>query len=275
MLSNLRELTRHRRVCSPVIHKNHNQKGLQLNSDVTVVVTGVTSGIGLACARKLIAQGNKVVGIGRRTERLSAIADELRENFYPLTNDVRDSAQLKTCLKGLPAEFADISKLINCAGLIQGQGTLLDVSDEHVSTMLDTNINGLINVTRAVLPALIKSGCGHVINLTSIGAHYHYKGGHVYAASKAFVDHFGRCLRTELVGTKVRLTNIAPGKTRSEFALVQCAGDQSLADRAYSSLTPLEPMDVANSVLWALQQPQHVNINSIELMPADQKLSYR
>ncbi|MHC8408777.1 SDR family NAD(P)-dependent oxidoreductase [Pseudomonas sp. Hz4] len=246
-----------------------------MNHDATVVVTGVTSGIGLACANRLIAQGFKVIGIGRRTERLSAMADEFRGRFYSLSIDVRDNALLKTRLKDLPADFAQISKLINCAGLIQGQGALLDVSDDDVSTMLDTNIKGLINVTRALLPTLIKSGCGHVINLTSIGAHYHYKGGHVYAASKAFVDHFGRCLRTELVGTKVRLTNIAPGKTRSEFALVQCAGDAAMAERAYSTLTPLEPMDVAESILWALQQPPHVNINLIELMPADQELSYR
>ena len=122
-------------------------------------------------------------------------------------------------------------------------------------------------------PKLVELGGAPALNNTYFTNHYSVEDSS--PASKAFVDHFGRCLRTELVGTKVRLTNIAPGKTRSEFALVQCAGDQSLADRAYSSLTPLEPMDVANSVLWALQQPQHVNINSIELMPADQELSYR
>ncbi|MDR8366399.1 MULTISPECIES: SDR family NAD(P)-dependent oxidoreductase [Pseudomonas] len=246
-----------------------------MNTDETVVVTGVTSGIGLACARKLIEQGNKVVGIGRRTERLNALADELGERFYPLSCDVRDIDSLNIQLKQLPDAFAAFSKLINSAGLLQGQGTLLDVSDAQISTMLETNVHGLINVTRAVLPTLIESGCGHIINLTSIGAHYHYAGGHVYAASKAFVDHFGQCLRTELVGARVRLTNIAPGKTRSEFALVQFAGDQARADRVYSTLTPLEPMDVANSILWALHQPSHVNINLIELMPADQELSYR
>lgn len=246
-----------------------------MKTDETVVVTGVTSGIGLACARLLIAQGSKVVGIGRREDRLHALSDELRGRFHPLICDVRDSQSTTKLINELPDEFAAVSKLINGAGLLQGQGTLLDVTDEQVATMLDTNVHGLINVTRAVLPKLIESGRGHVVNLTSIGAHVHYRGGHVYAASKAFVEHFGRCLRTELVGSKVRLTNIAPGKTRTEFALVQCEGDQQKADQVYSTLTPLEAVDVANSVLWALQQPEHVNINLIELMPADQELSYR
>lgn len=246
-----------------------------MKTDETVVVTGVTSGIGLACARILVEQGIKVVGIGRREDRLFALSDELHGYFHPLTCDVRDSQSVQKLINELPGEFATVSKLINAAGLLQGQGTLLDITDEQIATMLDTNVHGLVNVTRAVLPKLIESGRGHVVNLTSLGAHVHYKGGHVYAASKAFVDHFGRCLRTELVGSKVRLTNIAPGKTRSEFALVQHQGDQEKADRVYSTLTPLEPVDVANSVLWALQQPTHVNIDLIELTPADQELSYR
>ena len=114
--------------------------------------------------------------------------------------DVRDSQTLNRKFDELPQAFATISTLVNAAGLLQGQGSLLDITDEQVSTMLDTNIHGLINVTRAALPRLIASGHGHVVNLSSIGAHVHYQGGHVYAASKAFVDHFGRCLRTELVG---------------------------------------------------------------------------
>lgn len=244
-------------------------------TDEIVVVTGVTSGIGLACARQLIEQGNKVVGIGRRQERLQALGDELGGNFLPLSCDVRDLQKLQEKLASLPTRFAGVSKLINNAGLLQGQGSLLEVSDDQVATMLDTNVHGLLAVTRAVLPRLIDSGRGHIVNLSSIAAHYHYAGGHVYAASKAFVEHFGQCLRTELVGKRVRLTNVAPGKTRSEFALVQHAGDQARADQAYSNITPLEPEDVAEAVLWALRQPVHVNINSIELMPADQQLSYR
>lgn len=244
-------------------------------TDETVVVTGVTSGIGLACARQLIAQGNKVIGIGRRQERLHGLGDELGGNFYPLACDIRETPELQRKLQALPGEFAGVSKLVNSAGLLQGQGGWLEVSDRDVASMLDTNVHGLLAVTRALLPRLIDSGRGHIVNLTSIAAHYHYVGGHVYAASKAFVEHFGQCLRTELVGKRVRLTNVAPGKTRSEFALVQCEGDQARADQAYSTMTPLLPEDVANAVLWALQQPVHVNINSIELMPADQQLSYR
>ncbi len=244
-------------------------------TEETVVVTGVTSGVGLACARKLIAHGNNVIGIGRRQARLEALGNELGNDFYPMPCDVRDADDLRARLAALPERFRGFSKLINSAGLLQGQGSLLEVTPAQISSMLDTNINGLVNATRAVLPQLMESGRGHIVNLTSIGAHLHYVGGHVYAASKAFVDHFGRCLRTELVGSRVRLTNIAPGKTRSEFALVQFAGDQARADQVYSSLTPLEPEDVASSILWALDQPPHVNINVIELVPADQNLSYR
>ncbi|NNJ16865.1 SDR family NAD(P)-dependent oxidoreductase [Pseudomonas putida CSV86] len=246
-----------------------------MKTDETVVVTGVTSGIGLACARTLLRQGSKVIGIGRREDRLNALADEFHGSFHPLQCDVRDKQSLNERINELPEAFATISKLVNAAGLLQGHGKLLDITDEQIATMLDTNVHGLINVTRALLPRLIASGQGHVVNLSSIGAHVHYQGGHVYAASKAFVDHFGRCLRTELVGSRVRLTTIAPGKTRSEFALVQNEGDQARADQVYSSLTPLQPEDVANAVVWALRQPPHVNINLIELTPADQELSYR
>ncbi len=246
-----------------------------MKTDESVVVTGVTSGIGLACARILLKQGSKVIGIGRREDRLNVLADEFHGQFHAMSCDVRDSQTLNRKFDELPQAFATISTLVNAAGLLQGQGSLLDITDEQVSTMLDTNIHGLINVTRAALPRLIASGHGHVVNLSSIGAHVHYQGGHVYAASKAFVDHFGRCLRTELVGRRVRLTTVAPGKTRSEFALVQCNGDQAKADQVYRSLTPLEPEDVANAVVWALRQPPHVNINLIELTPADQELSYR
>ncbi|OLS59456.1 SDR family NAD(P)-dependent oxidoreductase [Pseudomonas putida] len=246
-----------------------------MKTDETVVVTGVTSGIGLACARILLKQGSNVIGIGRREERLNALSDEFHGSFHAISCDVRDSQTLNERINELPEQFASIDKLVNGAGLLQGHGKLLDITDEHIQTMLDTNVHGLINVTRAVLPRLIASGRGHVVNLSSIGAHVHYQGGHVYAASKAFVEHFGRCLRTELVGSRVRLTTVAPGKTRSEFALVQNNGDQARADQVYSSLTPLEPEDVANAVVWALRQPTHVNINLIELTPADQELSYR
>ena len=223
----------------------------------------------------MLKQGSNVIGIGRREERLNALSDEFHGSFHAISCDVRDSQTLNERINELPEQFASIDKLVNGAGLLQGHGKLLDITDEHIQTMLDTNVHGLINVTRAVLPRLIASGRGHVVNLSSIGAHVHYQGGHVCAASKAFVEHFGRCLRTELVGSRVRLTTVAPGKTRSEFALVQNNGDQARADQVYSSLTPLEPEDVANAVVWALRQPTHVNINLIELTPADQELSYR
>lgn len=241
----------------------------------TVVVTGATAGVGLACARQLIEQGSQVIGIGRRKARLAQLQQELGPRFLPIACDLRHLDEARALLLDLPAPFRAVTTLVNNAGLLQGQGPLLEVRPVQIATMLDTNIAALVNVTQALLPALIASGRGHIVNLSSIAASHHYAGGHVYAASKAFVEHFGRCLRAELAGTKVRLTNVAPGKTRSEFALVQHEGDHARAEQVYSTLTPLEPDDVARSVLWALAQPPHVNISHIELVPADQSLFYR
>jgi NADP-dependent 3-hydroxy acid dehydrogenase YdfG len=241
----------------------------------TVVVTGATAGVGLACARQLIEQGSQVIGIGRRKARLAQLQQELGPRFLPIACDLRHLDEARALLLDLPAPFRAVTTLVNNAGLLQGQGPLLEVRPVQIATMLDTNIAALVNVTQALLPALIASGRGHIVNLSSIAASHHYAGGHVYAASKAFVEHFGRCLRAELTGTKVRLTNVAPGKTRSEFALVQHEGDHARAEQVYSTLTPLEPDDVARSVLWALAQPPHVNISHIELVPADQSLFYR
>jgi NADP-dependent 3-hydroxy acid dehydrogenase YdfG len=244
-------------------------------TEETVVVTGATAGVGLACTRQLIERGSNVIGIGRRTERLAQLQQALGPRFLPLPCDLRDADEVNGLLLDLPAPFQAVTTLINNAGLLQGNGPLLSVTPAQVTTMLDTNIAALVNVTQTLLPALIASGRGHIVNLSSIAAGHHYAGGHVYAASKAFVEHFGRCLRAELTGTRVRLTNVAPGKTRSEFALVQHNGDQARAEQVYSTLTPLEPEDVARSVLWALEQPPHVNISHIELVPADQSLFYR
>jgi len=132
----------------------------------TIVITGATAGIGLACARQLIAQGHRVVGIGRRQERLDALHDELGNGFYPLACDIRQNHELQERLQALPEPFRQFSKLINSAGLLQGQGSFLDVTPTQVTTMLETNISGLLNVTRAVLPQLIASGRGHIVNLS-------------------------------------------------------------------------------------------------------------
>lgn len=241
----------------------------------TVVITGVSSGIGKACATTLVENGYKIIGIARREEKLKQIKEELKDNFYPMHADICDKLSIASKIDQLPDDFKRISKLVNNAGLAQGAKHLVDTSDEEIDTMINTNIRGIINTTQVFLPYIIDSQLGHIINVTSIGANVHYPTGHVYAATKAFVEHFGKCLQTELVNNKVRLTNIAPGKTLTEFSLVQFNGDAEKAKNVYKDIQPLKPENIAEAILWSLNQPVHVNIDSIAITPAEQNLFFR
>ncbi|MEE1925912.1 SDR family oxidoreductase [Pseudomonas sp. 148P] len=239
----------------------------------TVFITGATSGFGEACARRFATAGWSLIISGRRSERLQALADELaaQTDVLPLVLDVRDRSAMETAIANLPPRFASLRALVNNAGLALGSDPAQDCDLDHWETMVDTNIKGLLYATRLLLPRLIAHGAGAgIVNLGSIAGNWPYPGSHVYGASKAFVRQFSLNLRCDLQGTGVRVTNLEPGLCESEFSLVRFAGDQARYDAIYEGANAIQPADIAETILWILQQPAHLNINSLELMPVSQ-----
>lgn len=235
-----------------------------------VLVTGATAGIGEAVVRRAIAAGSKVVAVGRRTERLQALAAELGPNVWPVTLDVRDHAAVVTELSALPEEFAAIDLLVNCAGLALGLAKFWENDDQDWQTMLDTNVTAMLHVSRQVIPGMLARGGGHIIQLGSVAGRYPYGGGAVYGGSKAFVAVFSDHLRVDLNGTPVRVTSIEPGAVETEFSVVRFKGDAERADKVYQGFQPLTGADVAESIWFCACQPAHININHLELMPVAQ-----
>lgn len=235
------------------------------------LVTGATSGFGEAMARRLIAGGAKVIATGRRADRLKALADDLATPAL-LTRelDVRDSASIAALLPSLPAEFAAIDILYNNAGLALGLGKAHEASLEDWTTMIETNVTGLVRVTRAVLPGMVERNRGDVMNIASVAASYPYPGGNVYGATKAFVRQFSLNLRADLIGTKVRVTSIEPGMAETEFSVVRFAGDTEKAAGVYKGVHAMSADDVALVCESVLKLPAHINVNTLELMPVQQ-----
>ncbi len=241
-----------------------------------VVISGVTSGIGKAAAKAFVNKGYKVIGLGRREDKLNELKKEFGSDvFLNLICDVTDFKQIENKFSNIPEIFKNISVLVNNAGLIKGVGRFDRITGEDFEIMIKTNVLGVINLTKYLFLKIKSSGCGHLVNITSIAAHYAYNGGHVYASSKAFVEHFGRNLLTELSDDKVRVTNISPGKTKTDFFKTQFNGDNIKAEKVYNEIAPLQPEDIANSIVWAVTQPDHVNISSIEIIPSNNRLSYK
>jgi serine 3-dehydrogenase len=237
----------------------------------TVLVTGATSGIGDACARAFVGAGWRVVGTGRRAERLEALADELAGAFHPCVYDVRDDAARDAALAALPEAFRDIDCLVNNAGLAVGTDKAQDADLAAWTTMIDTNVTALASLTHKLLPGLIARK-GAIVMLSSVAATYPYTGGNVYGGTKAFVRQFALGLRSDLAGTGVRVTSIEPGMVETEFTLVR-TGDQDASNRLYAGVNPLTGGDVAEVVLWVASQPPHVNINALEIMPVNQSFA--
>ncbi|EME52722.1 short-chain dehydrogenase/reductase SDR [Amycolatopsis decaplanina DSM 44594] len=243
-------------------------------SQKTVFVTGASAGFGVEIVRRFAADGAKVVAAARSKDRLDKLADELGENVLPFELDVRDADAVAALPGTLPAEFAEVDLLVNNAGLAKGLEPAHRAKLDDWDQMIDTNIKGLAHLTRALLPGMVERGRGHVINIGSVAGSYPYPGGNAYGATKAFVHQFSLNLRADLQGTGVRVTNVEPGLVGgTEFSVVRFEGDQSKADNVYKGTTPLTAADVAESVFWAASQPEHVNINVIELMPVVQSFS--
>jgi 3-hydroxy acid dehydrogenase / malonic semialdehyde reductase len=242
-------------------------------SRFVVFITGATSGFGAAAARRYVAAGGKVVATGRREDRLEALRDELgAENCHIITLDVRDRAALEAAIAAIPAPFDAINIVLANAGLALGIGPAAEASLDDWQTMIDTNISGLVYTVRLLLPGLIARGGGHVVTLGSVAGEFAYPGGSVYAASKAFVKHFALAIRSDLQGKNVRVTDIEPGLTETEFSVVRFAGDTEKADNVYAGTKPMNAEDIAESIFWATSLPEHVNINKIQLMATTQAI---
>ncbi|WIW90686.1 SDR family NAD(P)-dependent oxidoreductase (plasmid) [Sphingobium sp. V4] len=237
----------------------------------TAFITGATAGIGEAAVRAFAAAGWRVIGTGRRVDRLEALAAEIGPQMQSLVFDMREEAALDAALESLPDDFRGVDLLVNNAGLALGTAPAQQADLTQWQQMIDTNISGLVAITHKLLPRLVDRK-GAIINLSSIAATYPYTGGNVYGGTKAFVKQFTLGLRSDLHGTGVRVTSIEPGMVETEFTLVR-TGSQAASDTLYGNANPMTADDIAQTLLWVAQQPAHLNFNSIELMPVSQSFA--
>jgi len=236
-----------------------------------VFITGATAGFGLAIARRFAADGARIIAAGRRTERLEALSAELGAAVLPLRLDVRDRAAVEAAVSSLPEDWAAVDLLVNNAGLALGLNPAQSADLDDWDQMVDTNIKGLMTMTRALLPGMVERSRGHIINIGSTAGEFPYPGGNVYGATKAFVRQFSLNLRADLWGTPVRVTDIEPGLVGgTEFSNVRFKGDDGKAAAIYEGADALTPEDVADAVHWAASRPARVNINVLQLMPVSQ-----
>ena len=232
------------------------------------LITGASSGFGEATARKLAKENWQLVLVARRTDRLETLKSELGDAVLEcITLDVTERETVKQLLEPWNGK---VSLLVNNAGLALGLDPAWQANLDDWDIMVDTNIKGLTYVTRALLSGMVEKGKGHIINLGSIAGTYNYPGANTYGATKAFVERFSMNLRADLHGTGVRVTNIEPGYSESEFAIVRFKGDEEKAKMLYQGSKPLQPEDIAESIAWCANLPEHVNINRVEIMPTVQ-----
>lgn len=229
------------------------------------LITGATSGIGLETARHLKRAGFSLVLTGRREERLAQVAKEL--GAETLAFDVSDRAAVEKALGSF--DLSQVHVLVNNAGLALGTASLQTVSLDDVDAMIDTNVKGLLYVSRLVLPSLIKNA-GHLVNIGSVAGRWTYPGGATYCASKFAVRALTEGLRMDLLGTPVRVTNIEPGMVETEFSEVRYSGDKEKAAKVYQGMTPLKASDIAETIAWCVSRPSHVNIQELVIYPVDQ-----
>ncbi|HSA94457.1 MAG TPA: SDR family NAD(P)-dependent oxidoreductase [Acidobacteriota bacterium] len=242
--------------------------------DKIVFITGASSGIGQATAEAFAGVGARVLMCARRAERLEKLAQTLETEYKTAAHyfrlDVRDRLAVERAIAGLPAEWRAVEVLVNNAGLSRGLDKFPNGLVEDWEEMLDTNVKGLLWVSRAVLPGMIERGRGHVINIGSIAGYEVYPGGNVYCASKFAARALAKALRFDLNGTPIRVSEIAPGMVETEFSLVRFHGDAERAAKVYQGLTPLGPDDIADAVVWCATRPAHVNVSIVEVMPTAQ-----
>jgi 3-hydroxy acid dehydrogenase/malonic semialdehyde reductase len=239
----------------------------------TVFVTGASSGFGAAVARRFATAGARIIAAARRADRLKDLAAELGPRVLPVILDVRDRSAVAETVAGLPQEFAQVDVLVNNAGLALGLNPAQSADLDDWEQMIDTNCKGLVYCTREILPGMVARRRGHVINLGSVAGTYPYPGGNVYGGTKAFVHQFSLNLRSDLHGTRVRVTCVEPGLADTEFSTVRFSGDKAKADAVYAGMQPMTADDIAESIYWAATLPEHVNVNTIELMATAQSFA--
>jgi serine 3-dehydrogenase len=242
--------------------------------DQIVLITGASSGIGEACARFFAQAGAKLILVARRQERLEQMAEQLSREYgcelYLMPLDVCDRAAVQSALDNLPVPWSSVDILINNAGLSRGLDKVHEASIQDWEEMIDTNIKGLLYMTRKLVPGMVSRGRGHVINLGSIAGHQTYPGGSAYCATKAAVKSISEGLKLDLLGTPVRVSSVDPGMVETEFSDVRFHGDTERAKKVYQGVTPLTPDDVADVIFFCATRSPHVNINEVILMPVDQ-----
>jgi len=237
----------------------------------TALITGASAGIGFATAHRLSEAGYQLILVARRQKKLEALAKSLKADCHIIACDVNNHEQLANELSRLPVAFSDVDLLINNAGLALGLATAEKTDWDDWQTMIQTNCMSLAFVTRQILPGMVERNRGQIINIGSTAGNYAYKGGNVYGASKAFVDHFTMNLRADLLGKKVRVTNLVPGLiAETEFSHVRFHGDTEAVEAVYADCDALAAEDIANSIAWIASLPDHVNINKLEVMPTCQ-----
>ncbi|WP_018718138.1 SDR family NAD(P)-dependent oxidoreductase [Arhodomonas aquaeolei] len=238
----------------------------------TILITGASSGFGEATARRFAAEGWRVVATARRRERLARLTEELGgpEHVHAVELDMRDREAVMERLGALPAPFDEPDVLVNNAGIGRGLEPAWESDVDEWEAMVDTNVKGLMYATRAVLPGMVERNRGHVVDLGSIAGRWPYPGGNVYGATKAFVAQFSGNLRADLLGTRVRVTNLEPGLCETEFSIQRFRGDAERAASLYRGNDPIVADDLAEIIHWVVHLPPHVNINSMEIMPVSQ-----
>lgn len=238
--------------------------------DATVFITGASSGIGRSCAEAFAKEGARLLLCARRSDRLRELAAGLDTDVNLLDLDVQDRAAVDAAMASLDPGWSGIDVLVNNAGLAAGLEPLHRGDPDDWDRMIDTNVMGLLAVTRAVVPGMVERGRGHIINIGSIAGHETYPNGAVYCASKAAVDRITKGLRLDLLGTGLRVSTVDPGMVETEFSIVRFHGDRDRADEVYQGVTPLTPDDVAEAVVWVAGRPSHVQVAEVLLLPTDQ-----
>jgi serine 3-dehydrogenase len=236
----------------------------------TVFITGASSGIGHATALAFAAEGAKLLLCARRIERLTELQKSLKVPSHIFQLDVQNRAAVDSTINALPDEWKEIDILVNSAGLSRGLDKFQDASLDDWDEMIDTNVKGLLYVTRKIVPGMIERGRGHIINIGSIAGHEVYPKGNVYCASKFAVDAITKGLRLDLVDTPLRVTTIDPGLVETEFSEVRFHGDTERAKSVYKGIEPLHPEDIAETIVWCASRPNHVQIAEIIIFPASQ-----